>query len=1347
MHDTGKLKEFIDNNYYSPYLLESGDFYQACTVLEAQAQPVLDWLLKNYDVVRMQGWNESQLETQFLHPFYKALGLIYTVQDGLSFQGKQHKLDAVIFENEAGLQHYEKQSIELGKETIYQFPPAIIAEHKQYSVPIDHKKIQDNPHHQLMRYLNTYRVYKGFLSNGRYWRFYDVRKPTANKIYYQIDLEALLELVQKENCREYFMYFYAVFSGPGQFEQKPYEGKEQVSRSVMEDLTIKNLEEVEKVRVNLRELIYSADHSIVELVGQRLHQKSPEEDLKNLFDQSVIFALRILFISYFEQNNWDLLIMHPHYQKYSLQNIAENLLLQKGKHPKDYADLQDLFDHLAKGNTRRKIPLFNGGLFDPGKAPLLEEDELLSVDDLRHILVQLYPVLGEQDRTLPITLQQLSVQDIGGIYENLLDYRFRIENHEVILARYKEQGKEIEAYLDTGDWAALEARANKELQKPPAKRSVHIIKHKKIPPGQLFLVDGSMQRKQSASYYTPVELSRPLVEAAVEAALRPGKTPVDILNIKILDNACGSGHFLVEVLDTLTRQLLSHIEDYAKLKDELGREKASVQEQVGNYISNYEVDELLVLKRLLMKKIIYGVDSDPLAVELSRLSLWLDTFIFGTPLSFIEHHIKCGNALMGSNSQSVRAILEGKNGHTVELFKGIVNRQIDLLENNYRELDSINDIRSEEIERSKEIYEKVQAQTQGLCHILDLVTCYQWHQGLVRDGSDTGFLPQPRKIKEDYQGSPFLAGFEAVRLGLEDWLQKPNEYQTSLTELSRFAEQYRFFHYELEFPEAFARNLQETGQEGFTVIIGNPPWDKVMFTEEEFFSQFLSNFRRLSKGQKNAKVETFLLDLSRKTEFESSKAQFQNHAAYYKECYPANSDKHTNLFRLFMEKNLSMLAPKASLCYVTPSSWTYEEGSVALRQKILQHYQIRFLYQFENRNGIFPLIHRSYKFAITQIVKEAAAESIPCRFMLQSSEDLKEDARPLIHYPIELIQKLDSEQWSLLEVRHQKALDIAEKLYAGGQALQPEYLDFYQELNMTTDSDLFVENIPTGDRAGEADGKPYLPLYQGQHIHQFNQGFQRPFTYHVEPEALKERLKSKEISRIAKAVGGAKGLKQLGLKRDDLQKFHRFNYLKPRLAFRDVASNTNERTVIMCLLPPNVSAGHSLWLSFPYRYTKGQTKGKVLRREEPLEKLLWLLALGNSLVLDFIARLYIDIHVSKTYFARLPFIQPPVDELQTKETYRQITGLGARLVLAYDEDSTMRASIPPLPEMAKLYSGEAAHLSIEPPKTQEARQKHQNTLRVELDIAVAKLYGLDAADMQYILSGFGGMQNKQTEFC
>ena len=168
------------------------------------------------------------------------------------------------------------------------------------------------------------------------------------------------------------------------------------------------------------------------------------------------------------------------------------------------------------------------------------------------------------------------------------------------------------------------------------------------------LKSASNSRKTSASYYTPASLSQPLVKAAIDQALADAGTGAQgkaLMDLKILDNACGSGHFLVEALGALTDRALAQLDTDTDLQQLVAQESAKIAEQLQFLNLDYVPENAQILKRALLKRCIFGVDLNPFAVELARLSLWMDSFIFGTPLSFIEHHVQHGNALMGASVQ------------------------------------------------------------------------------------------------------------------------------------------------------------------------------------------------------------------------------------------------------------------------------------------------------------------------------------------------------------------------------------------------------------------------------------------------------------------------------------------------------------------------------------------------------------------------------------------------------------------------------------------------------------------------------------------------------------------------
>ncbi len=134
-----------------------------------------------------------------------------------------------------------------------------------------------------------------------------------------------------------------------------------------------------------------------------------------------------------------------------------------------------------------------------------------------------------------------------------------------------------------------------------------------------------------------------MVISSIEEQLKT-RSPLDI---KIIDNSCGSGHFLISCLDYLTEKVWYELDKFEDVKNELDKEYRAILKESEEYDVQDSISKELVLKRMLLKKCIYGVDINPISVEITMLSLWINTFIFGTPLSFIEHHIKVGNALLG----------------------------------------------------------------------------------------------------------------------------------------------------------------------------------------------------------------------------------------------------------------------------------------------------------------------------------------------------------------------------------------------------------------------------------------------------------------------------------------------------------------------------------------------------------------------------------------------------------------------------------------------------------------------------------------------------------------------------
>ena len=271
-----------------------------------------------------------------------------------------------------------------------------------------------------------------------------------------------------------------------------------------------------------------------------------------------MLLFRLLFVVYFEDKNHELLARHPFYKRYSLDHIFRGLPAHADPrsklHDGVYA-LKQLFEMLDEGAEDIDIPLFNGGLFDPLRAPLLLRPKIFDNATLRNVLEKLL-YKTERGTTLFDTrrdFKNMSVTHLGRIYEGLLEFRFEKALEAAVYLEYESattRGKPVEAYFDAYDTALI--RKEKGFK---ALRELSVKK------GDVYLKSASNSRKTSASYYTPASLSQPLVKAAVDQALvhaaAQGKA---LMDLKLLDNACGSGHFLVEALNYLTDLALDRLD-------------------------------------------------------------------------------------------------------------------------------------------------------------------------------------------------------------------------------------------------------------------------------------------------------------------------------------------------------------------------------------------------------------------------------------------------------------------------------------------------------------------------------------------------------------------------------------------------------------------------------------------------------------------------------------------------------------------------------------------------------------------------------------------------------------------
>ena len=1446
---------FLRNNLFTSYTLEV-DFPQIYDFEgnKDQAKKALDSIKAIYNKEKFISQNEHQFEDDFISEVLEILGWSFIRQEEKIIQGKLEKPDFLLFTNQDSKNTY----LQIPKEqrTANNEHFSVIAESKAYKVEIDNKKIKDNPHFQILRYLSNLKKDYGILTNGRIWRFYDNSKLSATKIFYEIDLEAILAMSNEkysdtayhlatqsschsrdsachsgdstcdselrsseeshptrhsEDCKpeesknmesqniesrcfanaqhdgivshskakaeesqdkesiiteskntkstiaiknssfatqiqndgdispmpqhdntkshtkqdntiydkqlQAFNYFYHIFHAKN-FTQ---DSKDSKDTSTISHILEKNAQSKTNIEDDLQSLIYGINgrDSLFEKIGACIYAANAESSLEQVYENALYFIFRLLFIAYFEDKFDDVLEKHSCFKQrislYALLNEIQNNEIKQAKgspKPTSYtkhqapkhksyigiARLEEIFRIYNEGNPNYDMPLFNGGLFDSTKTALLATPKIFNDTDLIEILETLF-YYTDSLNTYKRDYRTLSVAHLGTIYEGLLSYFFDKADEDIFYLVYapkirgKAKGKAksqdiIEGYFDSYDY-----------EKIAKTHTIHRIQNYKK--GQIYLKNTSNSRKSTASFYTPESITKFLCQEALQESIKTTLNDKNILRFKILDNACGSGHFLIESLNAITKIVLESFDSFPSFKTLYEREKDNITQNITEYIKDYQIDESDIIKRLLLKRVIFGVDVNPFSIELSKLSLWIDSFIFGTPLSFLEHHIKCGNALIGT---SIADFKQNTLAKSKGLFLQDLDSKFNALQEVFYKLDSIKDSTEIDIKESKRLY---QDEILPTLTKLNLYLNYQNAKHFIKD-------PQERQSLLALQ----QAGLESL---------EQNKEAKELIE--SYAKTYRFFNYEIEFPEI----VEEGAFVGFDVIVGNPPWDKTKFSDSDFFPQFISNYRTLSNSKKEEIKKNLLAKPYIKAQYEREKAFIQSVNDYYKESYPLNSGSGDgNLFRFFVEKNLHLLAKNATLNYVLPSALMLEEGSLSLRKEILENKRLNFFYSFENREGIFNDVHRSYKFALMQVQNTQADSTHKIKTMFYKTNiDSVYDTNNIIETSLEEIATLSPSQLALQEVRDKKDLEILAKCYARFKPLSLEWLDFRNELHMTADKDLFIESY----------SDDLLPLYEGKMIHQFNAEFSEP-TYFLDSTAFDERLRSKEIHRLKQDLGinskeyenilkTLSNSQSVEVLEDSLIRYDREFF---RLGFRAVASDTNERTLIFSLLPKNVGFGHSMFANIPKRCII-DSHGAIAIQSVSHKRLLFALGIFNSLVVDYIARGMVQINVSKTYLERIPLPQPSDEELESNQDYRYIYKNALILQLYHDKAGDFE-------DLQKEFYQEGLIDKGQIPSTQKA----YDTLRAKLDIHIANLYGLSKEEFCAMLESFKVLNDKQPHY-
>ncbi|PRQ90890.1 class I SAM-dependent DNA methyltransferase, partial [Borreliella burgdorferi] len=1131
---------------------------------------------------------EANIES-LLKSIFEELNYSVEQQKAGQIEGVESRIDMLLFENDKDKVAFNNKVKEAKKnnESIPVENILLIAEIKRPAFSFHTKDKVKEAEDQLYRYLNQYQKYYGILSNGKVWRLYDKSKVLyGEKRYIEFNFSKIEEKEEYKEQEWFVLFIYLIRKERFLKRSNIIEiEKEQIAK------------EKEIIQKTLREILYERpDDSIVFKIAKNIYDKEFKASdkeitghiLASILEESILFILRIFFIAYIEDNEIFKKILEENKLYRSSVSFRYFFYDENTKNKLGYKKIITIFNLLDKGSDAIKFPIFNGGLFAEDKVKYLNNESLLSISELEEILVKIlfFEEKNIKDKKF-VEYSKLDPKSFGELYETLLEYDLRIADTTV--HRIIEDG----VYLIRTE----EELANKQVNKVATYYQ-----------GNIYLTSRSLDRKKSGAYYTPDDLTDFMVTSSIEEQLKT-KSPLDI---KIIDNSCGSGHFLISCLDYLTEKVWYDLDKFEDVKKELDKEYRAILKESEEYDVQYSISKELVLRRILLKKCIYGVDINPISIEITMLSLWINTFIFGTPLSFIEHHIKVGNALLGYTKDEFFDITKKKFESGFSLFKKRIKEITTILEDIYQKIKGINDTTKEDIEKSKKIYKEYEESEDidNLKIIFSLIKLYSlsFDKSLNIEFSD---ITSVISLIENILGN---------KISIED--------KEKIEKIKKLSSYYKFFHYGIEFPDI---------QEGFDIVIGNPPWEKTKFNEAEFFSKHIPGYRKLSIKEQN-KIKQEILSKDNhplNIEYNEEKNSISTINNIYKfDFKDFTSGGDPNLFRYFVAFNLKLIKRKGNLTYLVPSSLWSEFSSKTLRKHIFANYKLNYIYQFENKKR-FKDVHSSFKFSIFQLSNtEESTSSFKAKFMIQNDDniikeitgDLKDnkyDPYRGIELSIDQIKELSPIQESIIEFKDNEEFSLINKIFSQFSTLSEEYVDFKQGLNLTNYKAFYKEY----------NNENFIFLYSGSNVHQFNSRFF-------------EDKDAKESSKL------------LWIDKKDLEKaLTKDNHLQTeRVFYRGIASNTNERTMISTLCPRNCYCVHSIYVNYE-------------KIPISIYKKLFIVSIFNTFVFDFMIRRFVNSNVLKPCLYQCSMPQPEEKEILSNSLYLNLVKNTSLMIAKNDSDN------------------------------------------------------------------------------
>ena len=1330
--------------------------------------------------------NEAQTEQVVINKVLYALGWgdDFLPQVNTDPKGREAVPDCLLF---ATAEKKAVALLETKDERRYRHGLAIL-EAKRWLRPLDRGDGQDvfdpdAPSSQMLRYLSRVDVASdrmvkwGMLTNGAVWRLYWQDARSRAEEFFEVDLAAALGLTGIQHTfddvephhalRLFFLFFQRsaflpqtwdnsgrTFHAFALNEARLYEEKvsQDLGARVFGDIFPQLSDAL--ARGDLAAKTHETGY------GQFKRPRFTPDYLDEVREAALVLLYRLLFLFYAEYRNL-LPARDARYAPYSVRRLREEVRDKVDAGTKFsrtvgwvWLSLKNTFTLIDKGDDEVGMPAYNGGLFDRARAPLLERTNVADA-----VMAPIIDALSRRTEDLKrgwINYRDLSVSHLGGIYERLLEYSLV---HEVQAA---------ESYHDRPEIDRIHARPASFARKVSGSYYTHddlvrLILRESVG----LLADERIHQfeAQIKSWQNRATLTPPLwdkLDGQLEAGQRDAIDPATrILELTVCDPAMGSGHFLVALVDDLADRVL---EAASRATDLVNRQpwaahlvqrgrawqspvivriahiRASIRAQATEHgwaVTEAQLDDRHIVRRMILKKSIFGVDKNPMAVELAKTALWLHTFTVGAPLSFLDHHLKLGDSLHGERLPAVRADLSSLG----MLFNQDGLDRLGLAARGLAQVADLTDVDIAEARESKRLATEADARTAPLHALLDFWRALRWRLPgwPVADARKLGKLGSADdKAIRDALAELFSPGRNLVALLHQGTLSGNDagvaEANALMAECRALARREDFFHWWTAFPTVFAAD----GRGGFDVVLGNPPWDRIKLQQVEWFAEREPDIANQPRAADRKRLITALekkkSPLWADYQTAVQRAEAQARVLAKSGDFPLLGGGDVNLYSLFVERALSLVRPDGLVALLTPSGIAADKGAAEFFKSISATGRLGALFDFENKKVFFADVHASFKFCTLVFGgPERQFAQTRCAFYLHSLAEL-DAGQSLLVLSKDDFQLVNPNTGAAPIFRSRRDADITLQLYRenpvlakhGGssetQGVLPSHkvwsVKYATMFHMTNDSRHFIkpeELVAQGWqpaaqgrwRLGDAEA---LPLYEGKMVQLYDH---RAADVVLNLANLKRAAQQESLTAEEKTNPNRLPEAQYFVSAHEVAKVWAGSWV---IAYKSVTAPSNMRTMISAILPRG-GVGNSMAMLLPM--PGGEDEYSTWA---PL-----LLANLNSMAFDFVLR-------QKVQGQNLNWFIVEQASVITPQRFEQTIGGVAIADFIREQVLHLSYTAHDLAPFARDLGWVDGQGQVKPPFVWHAEDRRQRL--AALDGLFCHLYGLSDADAAHVLASF-----------